>query len=91
MFKEVPIGNITITGYDFPWTYGTFTKYAEYERYKDFFEFIVSEDSIDGDEQKFDEELFEENNWNLKNGSEIISIGIPAIYDKDNEISFRHR
>jgi len=35
--------------------------------------------------------LFDENNWTLKDGSEITGIEIPAIYDKDSKIGFRYR
>ena len=43
-FKELPIGKIKITGHDFPWTHGTIVKYLEYEKYLDFFNFMISAD-----------------------------------------------
>jgi hypothetical protein len=90
LYKETPIGNITITRHDFPWTYGIFSKYAEFEKYNTFFQILVSENSNDNDLKRFDEELFNENNWHLKNEGEIVGIDIPAIYE-DNEIGFRYR
>ena len=94
LFKELYIGDITITGGDFPWVHGTFSKRQEYDQFKDFFSFLISRDKKDGDEKNFDffdlEELFDENNWTIQNEVETIWIFAPNIYDKTNEIGFRY-
>ena len=89
-FKEVHIGDIAVTGGDFPWVHGAFTKRKEYEKFKDFFAFLISSDKKDGDEKAFDEELFDENNWRVKDGAEKTWIFTPHIYDEKNEIGFRY-
>jgi len=89
-YKEIYIGDITITGHDFPWMHGTFAKHLEYEQFKDFFAFLVSNDKKEGDEKNFDIEMFDGNNWTIQNETETVWIFPPHIYDTSNEIGFRY-
>ena len=59
-----------------------------YKKYKDFLDALVCEEGID--ETRFREELFDENNWFLRNKDEIRGICVPAIYE-DGDISIRYR
>jgi len=90
-YKDTHICDITTTGGDFPWVHGNIIKHSEYEKYKDFFAFLVSRNRKAGEERKFNMELFDENNWTIKDGEETICIFEPHIYDETNEIGFRYR
>jgi len=76
---------------DFPWVHGTIVKRQEYEKFKDFFAFQVLREREDSDGTKFDPELFDENNWTIEDGEEIIGIFEPYIYDETNLIKYRYR
>ena len=93
-YKDTHIGNITLKpDGDFPWAYGNFAKSENFENFKEFFAFYrpVTE-KIDSDISKFDENLFDEGNWTIRDESKSEAIGIytPYVFEEDNHIGFRY-
>lgn len=88
MFGNNVVGEIVGMYREEQWVHGNFTPSKFYYEYKEFFEAMVCEDGMD--ETKFDNELFDENNWFLKSEKGLQGISIPAIYS-DGDISFRYR
>lgn len=88
LFKKNVIGYIDIIAKENSWIYGVFIQNHNFYNYVDFFKAIVCEDGFD--ETQFDDELLNDNNWNINDNGDIIGICIPAIYD-DGNISFRYR
>ena len=95
-FKETYIGDIMVTGGDFPWVHGVFNRSTEYEDFKGFFAYLVFihknvyECHKTADGNAFDAELFDENNWSIRDGVETTLIFPPCIYDEANKIGFRY-
>jgi len=89
LFKKNVIGYIdNISNEDNWWVHGVFIPNDNFYYYVDFFEAIVCEDGFD--EIQFDGELLKDDNWNINDNGDIISIFIPAIYN-DGDIFFRYR
>ena len=76
----------------YPMRISGFTEYLRkmiiFYYYENFFEAIVCEDGFD--KTQFDDELLNDNNWNINDNGDIIGIYIPAIYT-DGDILFRYR
>jgi len=73
-YKDIYLGDIIMTGGDFPWMHGDFIKHSEYGNFKNFFNFLVSKEKKNEDLKNIDADLFDENNWTIKNEEEIIGI-----------------
>ena len=87
-FRTEIIGQMTNPYREDYWIHGRFAPADGYYKYFDFFEALVCEDGMD--ESRFDQELFNENNWFVADENGLHGIWFPAIYT-DGDISIRYR
>jgi len=88
LFKKEIIGKIENIYNEQFWMHGEFVPDEPYFKYKELFDVMMCEEGTNP--AKFNSDFFDENNWSIKNGNDIQSICIPAIYE-DGYISIRYR
>ncbi|MFC4994820.1 hypothetical protein [Rubritalea tangerina] len=90
IYKDKVLGDITNVSYDFPWSYGTFSERADFEKYRDGFIHLMTDDYDDELLLSIDPDIFDAEHWSIKTSDGQISpIEPPSIHPLESHIDWQ--